>query len=366
MEIIIKLYKKLINYLYKRYNKKIEKQELVVFLSKKSNTLSSDYAMIKERLANVQSKELFFKYDSSLSSKMKLLYYSIKSVKMLAACKVCVLDSYWPSVSIIEDKDFKVIQLWHSIGKVKKSGYQTLGKPSGRNKKTSLLLNMHRNYDYIIAGSTYWNKFYCQSFNVEESKLRNYGLPRIDRLIANKERNRTIFFDSYPELKEKKIVLYAPTFRRGYAFNYEKAIDSLRSSSYQLIVKIHPESKLKERYGQYRTCDKLRTEIVMSAADYLITDYSAIALEAAVIDLKTYYYLPDYDNYIKYNGLNLNIEEECPRLSFRNADDVVKRIENDLYPEEELLKYKHKFLSPTLGDSTEKITSLISNLLQEE
>lgn len=45
-----------------------------------------------------------------------------------------------------------VIQIWHALGKIKQSGYQTVGKAGGRGRLVADELCMHRNYDYIIAG----------------------------------------------------------------------------------------------------------------------------------------------------------------------------------------------------------------------
>ena len=52
-----------------------------------------------------------------------------------------------------------MIQMWHAIGKIKKSGYQTLDKDSGRSRAVAELLCMHRNYDYIIAGERHGIRF---------------------------------------------------------------------------------------------------------------------------------------------------------------------------------------------------------------
>ena len=41
--------------------------------------------------------------------------------------------------------------MWHALGKIKQSGYQTLGKESGRGEEMARLMKMHEGYDYIIA-----------------------------------------------------------------------------------------------------------------------------------------------------------------------------------------------------------------------
>ncbi len=365
MKIIILVYKAIINVIYAFLKSTTKKRNKVVFLSRQSANINKDFLMIKKQLKGLETDQICVRDNGNISSKIRLAYLTVKSLAMLASCKVCVLDSYWPTVSLIKKKDFKVIQLWHSIGKIKKSGYQTIGTSSGRSKEMANLLNMHGNYDYVIAGSKYWNKYYCESFGIDEAVIRNYGLPRIDRLINEKEANREAFFNKYPKLKDKIIVLYAPTFRKGYDFDINKVVKQLATDKFNLIVKPHPNTKFDNSNGKYITCDEVNTEVVLSAADYLITDYSAIALEAAVINIKTYYFIPDYNEYYKYNGLNLKIEEVVGELCFRDANKLVKAIENGEYKTELFESYKKKFLASELGTSTEKVTNLIVELMNE-
>lgn len=57
-------------------------------------------------------------------------------------------------MSILPNReDQTVIQLWHAAGKIKRSGYSSLGKPDGRDQKVAEILCMHKNYDWIIAGT---------------------------------------------------------------------------------------------------------------------------------------------------------------------------------------------------------------------
>lgn len=96
-------------------------------------------------------------------------------------CAGCVLALR--SRCCITKKSLTVIQMWHALGKIKQSGYQTLGKASGRGAEMAHLLKMHENYDYIIAGGKAWNPFYEKSFNQPQDKLVNCGLPA-DRSAA--------------------------------------------------------------------------------------------------------------------------------------------------------------------------------------
>ena len=192
----------------------------VVFLSRQSNTPTDDFLMLKAKLEEIKPdiKIVMFtqRVDGNLKSMLSYGVTTLKSMHHLARARVCVLDAYWPAVSMLKHKDsLAVIQMWHAMGKIKKSGYQSVGKEFGRSSMLAHELRMHRNYDVIIAGGKAFDPFYCASFGVDESVLYNVGLPRMDMLRENTEKCRKQFFEAYPELDGKKLVLYAPTFRKG-------------------------------------------------------------------------------------------------------------------------------------------------------
>lgn len=101
------------------------------------------------------------------------------------------------------------------MGKIKASGRQTVGKPQGWNKDVARLMRMHEGYDYVIAGGKAWNAAYEASFGIDESKILNLGLPPSSYLLDNRKRLRKKILARYPQLANKPVVLYAPTFRRG-------------------------------------------------------------------------------------------------------------------------------------------------------
>ena len=75
---------------------------------------------------------------------------TLKSMYHMATSSVCVLDAYWPAVSILKhNESLTVIQMWHALGKIKQSGYQTLGRESGRSA----------DIDYINKNFTKLNRF---------------------------------------------------------------------------------------------------------------------------------------------------------------------------------------------------------------
>lgn len=289
------------------------------------------------------------------------------SMYHLATSKLCIIDSYWPAVSLLKHKKkLKIIQIWHAIGKIKKSGYQTLGKKSGRKSEYAYALNMHKNYDYVIAGASVWNKYYCESFNISEDKILNYGLPRIDYLLNTEEYNRKKFFCQFPEFRDKKIILYAPTFRRNMKSGWEKIIDSV-NKDYVLIIKKHPGEYLhtKKTADNVYYLENWKTIDLIAVCDYFITDYSAAALEAAVLKKKTYYWLYDYKEYIENNGLNINLKSEAELYAFKDIGKLMESICCENYDMNFIERYRRKYLPENLGHATDNIVDLIKKLMNE-
>lgn len=345
----------------------------ILFLSRQSDTPSEDFMSLSRRILDFKPDAKIVmitqRADSNPGSMLRFAGATLKSMLHLATARVCVLDSYWPAVSVLKHKkQLAVIQMWHAMGKIKKSGYQTLGKKFGRSYMIAEEMRMHHNYDVVIAGGRAFNPFYCASFGIDENILYNVGLPRMDDLRENVERSRELFYATYPQYRGKKIVLYAPTFRKGKVISANSIVRAFAPrKDTVLVVKYHPNQiKSMEAQMEAEKCDEVPTSVVLSVADCVITDYSAIAIEAAVLDKPLYFYLFDYEDYLSHNGLNVNLPDELPQCVYTSAKALEKAIRTGRYDTGAYEEFREKYLPDMSGRATDKIANLIIGCMEND
>lgn len=360
--LVVNILKVIANFVYAIFKLLPVNKNKILFLSRQSDRPSLDYKMIISKLEEYSSLKIVSVLNRTKKTPfgiIKFAWSQFKSMYHLATSSVCILDSYWPAVSVLNHKDnLTVIQIWHASGKIKKSGYQTLDLPYGRKSKVASLLEMHKNYDVIIAGAESLNDYYCKSFDVTEDKLFNIGLPRIDYLIDLDGGGREKLLEHHPEFEGKKIVFYAPTFRRGEKLDCSELCRLFDKDGYALIVKPHSNQQIADGI-EVETCSDMSSMTLISACDYLITDYSAISFEAASIRTKIMFYLFDYEKYVKNNGLNLDPAKVMPECTYFSAFELAEDIFNDNYNYNAVDNFARQYLPDDLGHSTEKITKLI-------
>ena len=373
MRIAVILLRWILNFIYFFMKLLPTNKNKVLFLSRQSNTPTEDFMFLEARLRELKPElktvMITKRADKSFSDLFVFALQTLGSMFHLATASVCVLDSYWPAVSMLKHKDsLAVIQIWHAMGKIKKSGYQSLDKGLGRSSMIAHEMRMHRNYDVIIAGGKAFNPFYCASFGVDESVLYNVGLPRMDMLRENTEKCRKQFYVAYPELEGEKIVLYAPTFRKGQILDPKPIVDAFDFNGHQqLIIKRHPNQRLnEENLGQAMTCDEVPTSTVLSVCDCVITDYSAITIEAAILKKPVYFYLFDYEDYLSRNGLNVLLSDEFPDSVFTSPDKLFDSIENGTYDFDNYKRFCEKYLPDQSGRATDKIAALIIDCMEKD
>ena len=151
---------------------------------------------------------------------------------------------FYHFLSIKVKDNTRLIQLWHGTGAIKKFGLEC---EEGWIKK--LGIDTNRNTTHFIVGSSWMKEIYKTAFGAEDEKIFNIGCPRTD-LFFNKhilQERRDKFFNDYPELMDKKIILYAPTFRDNEnkldEIQIHLDIDKLMSKlddSYVLGLRLHP------------------------------------------------------------------------------------------------------------------------------
>ena len=141
MEYCIKVFKFLMNFIYKLF-KLFKTKNKITFISRQSNNISIDFKLLVEEIKKespnskivVLNKEL----NKSIISKIIYFFHMFAQMYHIATSKVVILDGYCIMISVLKHKkDLKVIQIWHALGSLKKFGYSTLGKNDGRDSKLS-------------------------------------------------------------------------------------------------------------------------------------------------------------------------------------------------------------------------------------
>lgn len=343
--------------------KLLKSKNQIVYLSRQSNEKSLDMKLLEKAISEQDSsvKQVFRlkMIDDGLSAKIKYCFSVIGDMYYLATSKVAILDTYSITVSCLNHKkDLKVIQLWHALGAIKKFGLQSVGTKEGRDEKISNAMCMHKNYDFVIAPSTQTAKFYMQAFGVEQSKIKICPMPHVDFILDGKAKTSE-FYSLNPGMGDKKIVLYLPTFRNREQYVVQSLkIEFEDKNDYQLIISHHPLSKVKkdEKYtpkGDFTSFD------LMKIADVIITDYSACAFEASLLMKPLYFFVPDYDEYMKDRGINVDLKEEMSSAVFENADELMKAIENNSYDMDSLYRFKEKYVETLKNSSSEVLAKFV-------
>ncbi|MEI3394968.1 MAG: CDP-glycerol glycerophosphotransferase family protein [Clostridia bacterium] len=238
----------------------------------------------------------------------KVKYGSIRALYELATAKVWI-DNVRNYKGIDKKEQQFYIQTWHgSIGlkKVEKAvedkldpQYILQAKNDGKITNLMITNNMSQ---YEEFKQTYW-------YNGE---VQCCGLPREDVLYKNNKNITEKVYKYFNIESNRKIVLYAPTFRNEsngnvYMSQYEeccKALNKKFSSDYIMLVKMHPNVIMDSSFVKYNKNIKNATmypdiQELISVADVVITDYSSVAFEAGIVNKKVFLIAKDFEEYIK-------------------------------------------------------------------
>jgi CDP-ribitol ribitolphosphotransferase len=345
----------------------------IAFLSRQSDEPSLDFRLLESALrARLPDWELAESCYRDSGETLTRIKGTLGQLKLVATSRICIVDGYTPAVSIPRlREDTIVIQLWHALGAFKRFGWQAVGTSQGRTLAQAQGLRMHRNYTAIMAGGDGARAAFSQAFSCSEDKVIALGLPRIDYLLDRRlsSRRRDVsaaVVARYPQLASGRTnVLFAPTFRREarrtdverYARDLAGRLPAKTSN---LILSFHPINNCGEEpdasagspgdppadasAGSPENSSagspadspapifhipRVKGIDLLEIADYVITDYSAIAFEAALLRRKVLFYVPDIAEYRLSPGLNIDVEELFPLISFEDAASLAEFLQDD-------------------------------------
>ncbi len=281
----------------------------------KDNNLDYKLVFIVDKNADVSNlANGDFAYVRSLKA-----YYHLATYKYLFTCQSLG--------SILKKRKNQIyIQLWHSIS-LKKMGLD-ISNPDNLARLEHTL-----DWDYVVSSSEFESRV-LKSSSGYTCKTKLLGNPRTDALFKH--------FD-IPSIKaklgiadDKKIVLYAPTFRDWELDKDNIGIDLPNNitDNYTVLIRLHPLIAQKIDKNLFtdnviNACDYSNLNELLALADILITDYSSICFDYSLLHKPTIFYAYDYKEYSESRGgLYLDFNKDLPGPVAFSKNELYQLFEN--------------------------------------
>lgn len=349
----------------------LRRRHKVTFISRQGNSPSTDFTALVNQLSHddpsVEITVLTYEFHTSIRRKVGYLAHVFVQMYHIATSRVVVLDTYCIPVSVLRHSPgLHVIQMWHALGSIKKFGYSIVDSGEGSDSRVASVMRMHARYDVVACSSPACVPAFAEAFDTPSERVVVAPLPRVDVLTnrAHMAQQRERLYRVFPELRDKPTVLFAPTFQKGQHFAADELHRYFAKHGYTLIAKPHPvalsgaRDTTSVRYAQYSAFE------LLAVADFLVTDYSSIMLEAAVADVPVMILAPDVEEYSAKRSFYLDFAAEVPSPITRSFDELLEHMKTWDGDRTALRAFADRWVSyPEVGTCTEHLARMIQSHL---
>ena len=384
--------KRKINYLKYYYKYKID-DKIILFESYNGNNYSCSPKAIYEYMKNNEKYQNYKfvwafkdveKHKKLIDKQTILVKHNSKEYyKYLSMSKYWIVNSLI-EVSIKKKKNQIYVQCWHGTP-LKKLRYDinvdgavlnTVKEIRKRNDLDAV------KFDYFISPSKFCTEKFTSAFNLKKLGKENIiieeGYPRNDYLFKYKNSDISKIKNNLKIPKDKKIILYAPTFRDnqhtsgvGYTYNLELNFDKLKqelSQEFVILFRTHYFISNSFDFSNYKNFiydvsnyDDINELYIIS--DLLITDYSSVFFDYANLKRPMLFYMYDLDEYKnKLRDFYIDLEI-LPGPIVKQEDDLIKEIKSiDNYNatyHDKYINFNEKFNYLDDGNATKRVVEVI-------
>ncbi|MFJ9768190.1 CDP-glycerol glycerophosphotransferase family protein [Streptomyces erythrochromogenes] len=237
------------------------------------------------------------------------------------------------------------IQTWHGSALKRMGFHEPRTKAQGRAGQARFQAAVDR-FDHFLIRSEHDARTLAKGFRLRDEVLLRTGYPRNDALVEahraemdSGERVRGALATELGIDPDKKVLLYAPTFRAGadgavegftFPFDVEEFADRL-GDRFTLLVRTHYLNSVSLPPSVAgRVVDVSRHHDItplLALADGLITDYSSVMFDYAVLDRPMVFFAYDYEKYATdIRGTYFDLKEKAPGPVVATADELLQAL----------------------------------------
>ena len=362
---------------YSSYCTEPVQENKVLFLEMRFTKLSNSFELIYKALEKSGEYDLKCSYvQFNFIRGHEFTQRVNEMLKELATAKYVFVDDASLILSSIPlRKETVAINLWHACGAFKKFGRSTAELKFGSSAATLDKYPNYGNLTHVTVSSPEVIWAYEEAMHLPKGIVKATGVSRTDQFYDKKfvESRKQKLYEIMPEAKDKKVILYAPTFRGHVAtasspdrIDFERFCREL-GNEYVIVCKHHPFVKnppiIPEELQHFaRDLTKyLSIEDLLCCADICISDYSSLVFEYSLFEKPMIFYAYDYDNYCDWRGFYYDYSEFTPGPVVQTEDELLNSIKNidTQFDKQKVIDFKEKFMGSCDGHATERIIALM-------
>ena len=238
----------------------------------------------------------------------KVKYCSFKSRIELATARV-IISNVKGGLSFRKRQKQYYIQTWHGgfgVKPIEKEMESSLSEQYVRSSKYDSSIT-----DLILSGSEFQTKVIKDAFWYD-GEIFKKGVPRNDVLFNVTEEKVHQLKQKYGISGAEKIVLYAPTFRddnsfEAYHLDARMLLETLEERTpyhWKVIIRLHPLAASYRDIFHYDDhvidgSDFPDSQELLVMSDMLITDFSSMMMDFAIMNKPVLLFITDLEQYIR-------------------------------------------------------------------
>jgi CDP-ribitol ribitolphosphotransferase len=354
-------------------------QRRQVVLATSLNRIGGNLAAIRDELVRRDGSApvvtLVHDPRPGVGGRLRAALHALQAGYHLARARIFVVDSHYAPVYVIRPRaGTTIVQTWHASGAIKRIGYGVLDRSFGVDETTAGLVRLHANYSLCLAASRSSAAQFVEAFRqpMELFETR-VGLPATDVLFGERaERAAGEVRRRYAVPDGRRVILYAPTFRGQsmIAARHPGELDlpllaRTLGQDHVLLLRMHPAVRRRPRLAPglatfvIDVSDHPEANELLPVADVLVTDYSSIAFDFALLGRPIAFFAPDHAAYERERGFFFDYRSGVPGPVFETTMELAAYLRAGSFDTERVRRFAAEWFEVADGHAAERFATQV-------
>lgn len=297
----------------------------------------------------------------------KKVFAWMQSIYHLATSRHIFVDNYYGFLAVTSfKKDTTCVQLWHAAGAIKQFGLKDQSNEYRSRKAFARFKKVYDRFTHVVVGSDHMATIFEEGFDLPDERMLRTGVPRTDFFFNERRiRNvRSLLLEDFPMIDGKKVLMYAPTYRDDALEIDSIALDVDRlyaefHEEYILFLRLHPavSGTLTSAYPDfaYNVSSYPNINHLLLITDVLISDYSSVPFEYALLNKPMIFFAYDLDAYAESRGFWDSYHRVVPGPIVETNDALVEVIRTENYNMEAIEQFRDEWNTYSTGNSSKRL-----------